>query len=76
MLLLKDMCWSIHNLKFNQLKTICAVALEESDKAVLEAWKKLLLSEHTMNLWFGIWLAVNLWLRWNKTTHRVHKRIF
>ena len=32
--------------------------------------------KHTMNLCFRIWLTVNLWLRWNKTTHRCTKGFF
>lgn len=65
--LLTTTSWRLINPKLDQVRTITAIALEESEKAVLLARGKSLFSKDIMDLRFGIWMAVNLWLCWNTT---------
>jgi len=63
--LLLNTSWTSLNMpKLEQLKKICAVSLEESSAAVLEARGKALLSKRTMDLRFDLWLNINLWIGW------------
>jgi uncharacterized protein (UPF0254 family) len=66
--LLTSTSWRVSNPKLDQIKTICAVALEETEPAVLQARTRLLSFKHTMDLRFDIWLTINLWLKWNATS--------
>ena len=65
--LLTGTSWKVGNPKLDQVKTICAVALDETEPEVLQAREKLLSLKHTMGLRFDLWLTINLWLRWNMT---------
>jgi hypothetical protein len=65
--LLTSTSWRLIEPKLEQAKTICAVALNETEPEVLQARQRLLALKHTMALRFDIWLTVNLWLRWNPT---------
>jgi len=65
--LLLNTSWRLTNPKLDQVKAICAVAVGETEEAALQSSAEALLSKHTMDLRFGIWLTVNLWLRWNPT---------
>jgi len=63
--LLLNTSWRSLNMpKVEQLKKICAVSLKESSVAVLEVRGKAPLSKWTMDLWFDLWLNINLWIGW------------
>lgn len=65
--LLKNTSWKIVSPKFEQVKAICAVALNETEDVVLQARDRLLSTKHAMALRFDLWLTINLWVQWNKT---------
>lgn len=65
--LLENTSWKLQSRPtMKQIKTIFAVALEESKDSVLEARAASLSSEGTMELRFDLWLNSNLWLEWNR----------
>ena len=65
--LFSSTAWPIGSRKPQALRRICAIALDETEEALLEARKKMLRSTHTMDLRFSIWLEANLQLRTTPT---------
>ena len=64
--LFSSTAWPISSRKPQALKRICTIALDETE-ALLKAWKKMIHSTHTMDLWFSIWLEANLQLQTTPT---------